>query len=190
MAKRFTDTEKWKKRWFRELSPKMKCAWSYLCDMCDHAGIWEEDFDLMKTFIGCEVTAEEIEKTFPGRIMRLKNAGEMYSGKWLIVGFISFQYKELKSTNKVHISVRDRIASVAPQLNADELAKYPNVTLIKPLPSPSLTPSEISQGLSDFLQGDKETDTDKDMDKETDTEKEIKPLHNPSGRVSFVLEGA
>ena len=46
MAKRFTDTDKWKKKWFRELKPISKCFWSYLLDNCNHAGIWEVDISL------------------------------------------------------------------------------------------------------------------------------------------------
>jgi hypothetical protein len=188
MAKRFTDTDKWKKKWFRALSPKMKCAWNYLCDMSDHAGVWEADFELMKTFIGEEVTPQEIAESFPGRVL------EVSDGKYLLLGFISFQYKSLKAGNKVHISARERIAAVAPNIDPDDLASYPNLTLNKPLPNPCLTPSEISETLSNFFQRDKETETDKD--KETD--KEGEPLPNPFrksaekpiGRPTFVLEGA
>lgn len=44
MAKRFTDTEIWKKqRWFRRLSPTHKLAFIYIKDVCNHAGIWKID---------------------------------------------------------------------------------------------------------------------------------------------------
>lgn len=44
MAKRFGDTDIWKKqRWFRKLSPEYKLAFCYIKDQCDHAGIWNID---------------------------------------------------------------------------------------------------------------------------------------------------
>ena len=52
MSKRFTDTDKWKKQSFRELKPKLKLAWFYVQDMCDSAGMWTEDFEIMSAFIG------------------------------------------------------------------------------------------------------------------------------------------
>lgn len=49
MAKRFTDTEIWKKqRWFKQLSPFHKLAFMYIKDSCNHAGIWKIDiFELL-----------------------------------------------------------------------------------------------------------------------------------------------
>ena len=44
MAKRFNDTDIWKKqRWFRKLKPDYKLAFYYIKDQCNHAGIWEVD---------------------------------------------------------------------------------------------------------------------------------------------------
>src|SRR5438270_9372042 len=44
MAKRFTDTDIWKRqRWFRKLSPINKLAFCYIKDNCNHAGIWRVD---------------------------------------------------------------------------------------------------------------------------------------------------
>lgn len=170
MAKRFTDTEKWKKEWFRELSPKMKCAWEYLRDQCDHAGIWDADFNLMKFMIGEEVTREEVEKAFCGRIHKLQNGK-----KYLLLGFVKFQYKALNPGNRTHESVINNLKAVFPEIDIDSLSKYPSplLTLAKPLESSSLSASEIQEGLSGILQGRKDTGTDKGLDKDTGSEPEL-----------------
>ena len=52
MAKRFTDNEKWKKRFFKNLEPKYKLLWIYILDDCNHAGIWDVDMDVAALRIG------------------------------------------------------------------------------------------------------------------------------------------
>lgn len=177
MAKRFTDTEKWKKNWFRELSPKMKCVWEYLRDMCDHAGVWEADFALMKFLIGDDVTREEIEKSFSGRILPLQDGK-----KYLLLGFIKFQYVTLKPNNRTHDSARAILKAAAPHIDPESLVNYPNPyhTLSIPLDNPILTPSEISETLSGILQGGKDTDTGSDKDTGTEPEELPKGFRKPT----------
>ena len=100
MAKRFTDTNKWKKTWFRQLSPIHKCFWLYLCDNCDHAGIWEVDFELAAIFIKSELDVDGIKKEF-GKQFEEIDGGK----KWFIKDFIDFQYGELNPDNRAHNSV-------------------------------------------------------------------------------------
>ena len=45
MVKRFTDTEKFKDRWYRNLTPKQKCIWEYMLSACDIAGFFEIDYE-------------------------------------------------------------------------------------------------------------------------------------------------
>jgi hypothetical protein len=45
MSSRFTETEKWKDKWFRSLSVEGKLLWNYLCDNCDMAGFWIIDLE-------------------------------------------------------------------------------------------------------------------------------------------------
>ena len=52
MAKRFIDTKIWDKAWFRKLTPKNKLIWIYLLTRCDHAGIWDADWEAAEFFIG------------------------------------------------------------------------------------------------------------------------------------------
>ena len=45
MGKRFTDTEKWKDKGFRSLTPIQKLLFIYLLDNCDNAGFIEVDIE-------------------------------------------------------------------------------------------------------------------------------------------------
>ena len=99
MPKRFTSTEKWKKKWIRELNPEMKLFWFYLLDNCDHAGIWEVDMDLAAFQTGVELDESIILDTFNRKIVPFK------TGKWFIPKFIEYQYGELNEKNRVHNSV-------------------------------------------------------------------------------------
>ena len=99
MAKRYTDTDKWKKMWFRKLKNDHKVFWMYLLDQCDHAGIWEVDFDLASYFCN-GIKESEIRDTF------IKQYQEFDNGKrWFLKDFIEFQYRELDESNRVHKSV-------------------------------------------------------------------------------------
>ena len=100
MSKRFTDTNKWRKIWFRGLKPVEKCFWLYLCDNCDHAGIWEVDFELAQIFIGEPLDIPSIQLSFK------KQYEELGGGKkWFLHDFVEFQYGELNEHNRDHASV-------------------------------------------------------------------------------------
>ena len=96
MAKRFTATEKWIDPWFCELGALDKLFWVYLLDNCDHAGIWQVNWPLVKFHIKDFVFKKEV---FNGRILELKEQ------KWFIPKFIVFQYGELNPENRAHLSV-------------------------------------------------------------------------------------
>lgn len=100
IAKRFTNTTKWDKLWFRKLSPLYKCFWFYLCDNCNHAGIWEVDIEFAEFYIGEKLNNEEINKYFEKQIAVIDDGK-----RWFIKDFIKFQYVELREINKVHKSV-------------------------------------------------------------------------------------
>lgn len=96
MAKRFTATEKWEDPWFCGLSATEQLFWVYLLDKCNHAGIWQVNWPLVKFHIaGFAYTAE----SFLGRIT------ELSAEKWFIPKFIQFQYGTLNPTNRAHASV-------------------------------------------------------------------------------------
>lgn len=99
MAKRFTDTGKWKKEFIKGLPAKMKLLWFYILDDCDHAGIWEVDMEVASLRIGETITYEEAFIALGEKIHPLgKN-------KWFIRDFIFFQYGDLRESNRMHQSV-------------------------------------------------------------------------------------
>lgn len=102
MAKRFRDTLIWNKVWYCDLTPKMKCAWDFLCDNCDHAGIWDENYKLMSFQIGDTISQNEIFEAFGNKLVKIKN-------KIFIPRFIDFQYGHLNQANRVHKSVINRL---------------------------------------------------------------------------------
>jgi hypothetical protein len=99
MAKRFTDTGKWKKDFIKSLPAKMKLLWFYILDDCDHAGIWEVDLEVASLRIGEPITYEEAFTALGRKIRPIGKA------KWFIEDFIFFQYGELKESNRMHLSV-------------------------------------------------------------------------------------
>jgi len=105
MAKRFTDTSKYKKPFIRGLSGPYKLFWDYLYHDCDHAGIWIVDFEIAQIYVGQDmpINREDAIKFF--------NEGETriieFDGgkKWFIKSFIEFQYGDLSEMNRAHNSV-------------------------------------------------------------------------------------
>jgi uncharacterized phage protein (TIGR02220 family) len=93
--KRFTATEKWHKEWFMELPCRLKCFWTFICESCDPAGIWDPNWKLASMLIGEKVTEKDLA-VFGGRIERLDN------GKLFIPSFIEFQYGKLSAACKPH----------------------------------------------------------------------------------------
>jgi hypothetical protein len=138
MAKRFTDTEKYKKKFYRQMPAAYKLLWEFICHDCDHAGIWHVDFDVAQLYIGNDAVINE------GEALGFFNNGEnrieiLTNGeKWFIRPFIEFQYGTLNPSNRVHLSI----------LNILKKNK------IKPLISPLL--------------GAKDKDKDKDKVKDKD----------------------
>lgn len=100
MPKRFTDTEKWKRPWFRGLPLNYKLLWLYLLDNCDIAGVWYVDLDLAAFLIGSPVTESEALGHFA------KQVDVLTDGKrWWVKDFVAFQYGDLKTTNNLHKAV-------------------------------------------------------------------------------------
>lgn len=150
MAKRFTDTNKYKKPFIRGLQGAYKLLWDYLYHDCDHAGIWIVDFEVAQLYLGqdMKVNKKDALKYFNHgqvRILEVDNGS-----KWFIIPFIEFQYGKLNSSNRVHNSV----------LLA--LNKYNVPKIYKDL----LSPLERAK--------DKDKDLDKDKDKEEDVKVDLK----------------
>lgn len=99
MAKRFTDSNKWKDSWFQDLPTKYKLFWIYLLDECDAAGIWKPNIRLACFQIGEPFEESEVKRVFSDRIEITED------GYWFVKKFIQFQYGELSRTSKPHLSV-------------------------------------------------------------------------------------
>jgi len=100
MAKRMTDTDKWKKRFLRELKPQHKLLWFYILDDCNHAGIWDVDIEVASIRVGEELIYDMLPQSFLDKIVIFDNGD-----KWFIPEFIDFQYGELNPNSNVHKSV-------------------------------------------------------------------------------------
>jgi len=99
MAKRFTDTDKWKREWFCELNLKAKAVWFYILDNCDHRGVWFENFKLLSAQLGTKVTKSEFETWFKGKVRPFDG------DKYFIPSFVAFQYGELNPSNNAHRAI-------------------------------------------------------------------------------------
>ena len=62
MAKRFTDTDKWKDDWFISLSNDYKIIWQWLLDNCSHSGLCKRSTGLMNMMCRSSVTEMEMIK--------------------------------------------------------------------------------------------------------------------------------
>lgn len=100
MAKRFTDSEKWNRPWFRQLPPAYKALWILMLDKCDIAGIWYVDFELASFMIGEKISPDKAKSLF-GKQIKVLDCGS----RWLINGFTEFQYGKLKPNNNLHNAV-------------------------------------------------------------------------------------
>ena len=102
MAKRFTETAKWRDGWFLKLPARYKLAWIYVCDECDHAGFIEIVEPLANMQIGEDIDWVEFVSYCTDKIIDL---GE---GKFWVKAFCDFQYGTLNPENRVHKSVLNR----------------------------------------------------------------------------------
>lgn len=94
MSKRFTDTGKWEKPWYRTLPAEEKAAWQYLTDRCDNVGVWDADFELANFMIGATIDWEGFADRCNGNVVILEN------GKWWLVDFCAFQHPDLDEHSK------------------------------------------------------------------------------------------
>lgn len=102
MAKRFTDTEKYKKPFIRGLKGAYKLLWDYLYTSCDNAGIWIVDFEVAQIYLGKDmpVNREDALMYFNDGQLRIHEfAG---GSKWFLTGYIEFQHGSLSETNPAH----------------------------------------------------------------------------------------
>ena len=121
--KRFVETDRWKKPWYRKLKPELKCFWAWLTDHCDCAGIIEVDIEVAAFQIGVKSLPDPCD-AFPGKV-------EFIDGKHFIRDFVRFQNgKELNPSNNAHKGILKRLQAIG-------FDGVPEESI-----SPSLAPSE------------------------------------------------
>ena len=145
MAKRFTDTEKWKDEWYLSLSNDNRIIWQYLLDNCSIAGIMKKNFKLLNFCCNVNVGEKELLEIFDGRLI---DCGDFY----FIPKFLIFQYPNGLDSNK------PAVISVKNELKIKGLLKNYYRMINKPLHNDY----QIIK------------DKDKDIDKDKDTDKDIK----------------
>jgi hypothetical protein len=144
MAKRFRDSEIWNEDWYIDLPGEYQHLVDFIYDKCDHAGIWKPNVGVYCKLSGFNVSPDSLLNKVNGdkeRFIVLEN------GRWLIPGFIKFQYFDKKSefslvlTNKLHLSIYNVLIE-----NSVDLGSI--------------------RGLQGVLQIPKEKEKDKDKEKE------------------------
>jgi len=100
MAKRFTDTEKWKNDWFLELSNDHRIVWQYICDNCSISGVLKKNFKLLNFCCNTNLTERSFLKIFNGRALPSEDF-------FFFPKFLKFQYPKGVNTEKpVHRAIR------------------------------------------------------------------------------------
>jgi len=136
MAKRFTDTEKWKDVWYTDLSNDNKIIWQYLLDTCDESGILKLNLRLLNFNCSTNITVEDFTSIFQNRVTLVNKE------YWVINKFCYFQYGPdfLTSKNKVVIKAIGKLLQLG-------LIKEINgaYTLSIPYQYPIDTPQEEEQ---------------------------------------------
>lgn len=98
MAKRFTDTDKWKDDWYLSLSNDNRIVWQWLLDNCNHAGICKKSITLLNLMCNTQLKSNDIVSIFHDRVLET-------GGHWFIPKFLKFQYSTLQSKKPAIVSV-------------------------------------------------------------------------------------
>ena len=146
MAKRFTDTDKWKDEWYTELPNDYKIIWQYLLDTCDNAGIVKRNIKILNIMCNTNVSADDILNVFKDRVTQISD------DKWIINKFCVYQYGNdfLQSKNKAVISAVNKLID-------NNLYNNSTNTILIPYQYSMDTPKEEEE--------DKDKDKLKDIDK-------------------------
>jgi len=143
MAKRFTDTEKWRDEWWGSLNNDYRIIWLYLVDSCSIAGIWKKDFRGLNFNCNTNVTEETFFAVFKDRLI---DRGNFY----FIPKFLRFQCPKGLNSNK------PAIISIVKELEINNLIQ----TVQQSLGNDFL----IIKGKGTGKDKDKETGKDKEME--------------------------
>ena len=109
MTLRYTDSNKFRDKWYMNLTPLQKCIWEYFVSECDHAGIYEVNLRLMSAQIGSEIKEEDIDF-----FVKQRKVFWITKDKLFIPNFVLFQQRiksltELNIKNRCHKSIIDEL---------------------------------------------------------------------------------
>lgn len=124
------------------MKPALKCAWNFLCDECDEAGVWAIDAEMMAFCIGEDVDLDELIAAANEGKARLEKMGE---GKIWIKIFVEFQYGKLSENCKPHLRI---------------------IQLLKKYGLLDRVTEGYTKGIDTLEDKDKEKETDKEKEKE------------------------
>jgi hypothetical protein len=113
MAKRFTDTEKWRDEWWGSLPNDYRIIWLYLIDSCSIAGIWKKDFRGMNFNCNTKIEEEAFIKVFGSRLI---DRGQFF----FIPKFLRFQCPKGLNSNK------PAVLSIVKELQLNNLTEIVN----------------------------------------------------------------
>lgn len=99
MAKRFMDTDLWLEDWFLELDGKEQLFLTYIKARCDHAGVWRPNFKHFEFASKFRINTEQFLAKVNADKERIR---VLPNGRWLIIGFIPFQYGTPGKTKRNH----------------------------------------------------------------------------------------
>jgi hypothetical protein len=162
MAMRYTDTTKWDDDWFLGLSPRFKCAWSWLCDKYDGAGFVKVSFKKLTDEIGEEITRDAFNAAFAERVVWIKS-----DVVW-VFGAIKAQHKKgLSRRNNAHMNIARmavrELSSIQLPIKAISVFNALIELIEQPAPEPR---TESERSSSDTRPSDKDNDKDNVKDKE------------------------
>lgn len=158
MAKRMSETEKWKDPWFSNLENDWKLIWLYLLDDCTHAGIYQINIPLLNFHCRTSITLEDLLDKFHSRLIQLSD------DKIFIHKFIIYQYGvDFKSSKaKAVLSAKKSLESLG-FIGFDDEG---NQTLIL---SNNNHLHTLNKGLTNPLLTTTNTDTNTDTSSNTDS---------------------
>lgn len=148
MAKRFTESEKWKDDWFLSLSNNNKVVWQYLLDNCTTGGIIKLSMQHLNFCCKTKLTIENIFEIYRGRVFNMGSYA-------FIPKFVTFQYPAGLNSDK------PAIVGVRKELNRYGLLNNDNTILA----------NDKLMIANDYLII-KDKDKDKDIVKDMDTDKD------------------
>jgi|TARA_R100000805_G_C3542425_1_gene57064 hypothetical protein len=102
MRKRFTDSDKWNKRWFRTLTPQEKVLWFYISETVTFDGFWEYDQEAVKFYTGYDGDIPKVVLEKLG--MHQVDEHQFFLSKWIV-----FQYGELRYNVRPHKRIIERL---------------------------------------------------------------------------------